>query len=124
VCRISKLTIYVLQHVKSMGKKGVSAVLEEEVKNAISVLARATAPSDSKGGTHADEHKHWHLHRKHHTSSSASRLTQQDLTSCKVRCDMAGWIYEMVAVLQPQSVCHACTGSGPHACSRAVRCAI
>jgi hypothetical protein len=69
---------------QSMGKKGVSAVLEEEVANAMSVLARATAPANSPGDGEAHEHKHWILHRKHHASSNATRITQEDLANCKV----------------------------------------
>ena len=62
----------------------MSAVLEEEVANAISVLARATAPPDGKGDGEAHEHKHWLLHRKHHASSDATRITQEDLANCRV----------------------------------------
>jgi hypothetical protein len=75
-----------------MGRKGVSAVLEEEVANAMAVLARATAaPDDSSGGHAGGEHKHWLLHRKHNSSPSACRVTQQDLANCRVCGCMVFW---------------------------------
>lgn len=64
----------------------MAAVLEEEVANAMSVLARATAAPDDSSSNHAGgEHKHWLLHRKHNSSPTACRVTQQDLADCRVR---------------------------------------
>ena len=92
-CCICPLTSECAAHMQSMGRKGVSAVLEEEVANAMSVLARATAAPDDSSGAHAGgEHKHWLLHRKHNSSPSACRVTQQDLANCRVcSCVVLPW---------------------------------
>lgn len=75
----------ILPLLQSMAKKGVSAVLDEEVQNALAVLAKATAPEKADGEKEEDL-KLKIFRRKRAERPHASRITKQDLANCKVCC--------------------------------------